>query len=367
VRPRAAALGAAALVVGAVALTVALRGIAPPPPEPPPTAPAPALPSLLYPPPVVPQGGVLALGAGPEAPRIAVSPTDALASEPLFPLVPGPGALPALTDVPREAAGAATWLADQDEVIGVAVGDEACAYPVSTLNYHYAAQDRLGGEAIVVCADPLSGAAAAFRATMASGPIRLAALGYAHRGAALLYDQRTGSPFSVVTGTFLAGPLSGQALEQLPARRTRWAAWREAQPETQVMSRRTGFDRPYDVDPFAHMVAADGRTVDARAATEVIVAPRTFDRAMRLRPKEWVLGLQLDGRPLCIPLGRGPGTQTVTAGGTTLTVTRGADPWDATVLDQAGRPVLPQTACYYFAWYAAFPGTMIWQEGPSTR
>lgn len=44
----------------------------------------------------------------------------------------------------------ATFLARNDEVIGVTINGESKAYPIKILNWHEAANDTLGGEAIVV-------------------------------------------------------------------------------------------------------------------------------------------------------------------------------------------------------------------------
>jgi hypothetical protein len=44
----------------------------------------------------------------------------------------------------------ATFLARNDEVIGVTINGESKAYPIKILNWHEAVNDTLGGEAIVV-------------------------------------------------------------------------------------------------------------------------------------------------------------------------------------------------------------------------
>ena len=44
----------------------------------------------------------------------------------------------------------AAFLTNNDQVIGVAMGGEAKAYPIKILNWHEAVNDALGGEPIVV-------------------------------------------------------------------------------------------------------------------------------------------------------------------------------------------------------------------------
>ncbi len=136
------------------------------------------------------------------------------------------------------------------------------------------------------------------------------------------------------------------------------------------MSRQTGCPRDYDVDPFAAMLTSDGRVVNAWESGEVLVSPRTVDRASRLRPKEWVLGLRLGARAHCIPLGdraEEAARWQVSIGGQQVMVTRGEQPWEAWATDLAGDLLLPQVVCWYFAWYAAFPDTLIWQGDGQER
>ncbi len=44
----------------------------------------------------------------------------------------------------------ATWLAPEELILGVAVGDEARAYPISQMAYHHIANDQIGGEPYLV-------------------------------------------------------------------------------------------------------------------------------------------------------------------------------------------------------------------------
>ena len=58
--------------------------------------------------------------------------------------------IPALTNPKFVPAHKATFLKNNDRIIGVAMGKEAKAYPVSILSWHEAVNDRIGGSAILV-------------------------------------------------------------------------------------------------------------------------------------------------------------------------------------------------------------------------
>lgn len=63
---------------------------------------------------------------------------------------PGKDGIPSLSDPRFVPANKATFLKDNDRVLGVVMGKEAKAYPVSILSWHEAVNDRIGGSAILV-------------------------------------------------------------------------------------------------------------------------------------------------------------------------------------------------------------------------
>ena len=63
---------------------------------------------------------------------------------------PGKDGIPSLTNPRFVPVRKATFIQDNDRVIGVVDGKEAKAYPVSILSWHEAVNDRIGGAAILV-------------------------------------------------------------------------------------------------------------------------------------------------------------------------------------------------------------------------
>ena len=58
-------------------------------------------------------------------------------------------AFPVLTDPELTPAAEAKMLRDEEPVIGVAIGDEAKAYPISIMGVHELANDTCGGKPIL--------------------------------------------------------------------------------------------------------------------------------------------------------------------------------------------------------------------------
>ena len=66
----------------------------------------------------------------------------------------------------------------------------------------------------------------------------------------VMFDHRTGSYWQQVNGKAIVGELTGEQLTLLPAQTTTWELWQQQYPDTQVLSRDTGYDRNYSYDPF---------------------------------------------------------------------------------------------------------------------
>ncbi len=66
-----------------------------------------------------------------------------------------------------------------------------------------------------------------------------------------MYDRQTESLWSQVRREAVAGPLTGEKLEVLPSTLTTWDKWRKEYPNTEVLSKETGFSRNYSQDPYA--------------------------------------------------------------------------------------------------------------------
>jgi hypothetical protein len=106
-----------------------------------------------------------------------------------------------------------------------------------------------------------------------------------------MYDLNTKSLWHALTGEPVIGPLahSGLRLKVLPVTTTTWEEWRDAHPDTRVLSVNTGFRRPYrhHTDPqsaYYEYFADPGLMFPA------------FQLDDRLRPKDQVLALRSNGQ-----------------------------------------------------------------------
>ena len=102
----------------------------------------------------------------------------------------------------------------------------------------------------------------------------------------VMYDDETDTLWSHVLGEAVKGPLLGTKLEVVPSTQTTWAAWWGLHPDTLVLDKQGG----YWSDPYAFYYTS--RDTGMQSET-------TKDR--RLHPKEYVIGLALDGHAKAYP------------------------------------------------------------------
>lgn len=122
---------------------------------------------------------------------------------------------------------------DDAQVIGVSIGDDSRAYPVSVLQSREVVIDTVGSEPIIISWCPVCGTAMAHRRIINGGDGTAAVFGTQgglYRNAMTWFDHATGSIWSQPLGEAIAGPLVGATVDPLPAQFTTWGAWSDAHP-----------------------------------------------------------------------------------------------------------------------------------------
>jgi hypothetical protein len=150
--------------------------------------------------------------------------------------------IPAADNPEVETAAEATWLEDDDIVFGIVVNGEARAYPRRIMEVREMVNDTLGGRDLGIPYCTLCGAMQAyFTDELPDGVERpiLRTSGLLIRSNKVMYDVNTYSVFDTFLGHAVTGPLAeiGLRLEQASVITTEWGAWREAYPDTTVLSK----------------------------------------------------------------------------------------------------------------------------------
>ncbi len=262
--------------------------------------------------------------------------------------------IPALTLPEHVAAEEADFLSDDDRVLGVALNGIARAYPIMILNYHEIVNDVFGTDRVVVTYCPLCGSGIVFDADVDGDVLSFGVSGLLYNSDVLMYDRETDSLWSQILATAISGPMVDRALDRLPVTHTTWRNWREAHPQTQVLSIDTGHSRVYYRDPYR-----------GYADTSRIWFP-VASRDSRLDEKTVVVGLEIDGVFKAYPIERLPEGQTEitdVVGGVELTISYDRDAASAEIRNSDG-DVIPTFTAFWFAWAAFHPDTLVYGFAP---
>ena len=166
----------------------------------------------------------------------------------------GRDAIPALTD-PRFVnlnSGEASYLFDNDLVLGVVVNGEAKAYPHNIGWWNEIVNDVVGGQPVVVSFCPLTGTGLVFDGRGDDGRrITCGVSGQLFNNNLIMFDRRDNDtlyPQMIFRG--ITGQRTGQDLSLMPVIETTWRYWKELYPNTTVVSDNTGTPRDYRSYPY---------------------------------------------------------------------------------------------------------------------
>ncbi len=258
--------------------------------------------------------------------------------------------IPALTNPLTVPAQAATYLKETDRVAGVAIGDEARAYPLKILNHHEIINDRFGGTPIAVTYCPLCDSVLAFDRRTEDGEREFGVSGLLYNSNVLMYDRgaETESLWSQVAAKGVTGPGAGKALKAVPVEFTTWLDWQARHPQTTVLSDQTGHDRNYQVNPYRRYFASRSLMFPARPTNN------------RVPAKSLVLGVWVGAKARAYPLSSfGSGEETLDQEIDGKRFTLISDPRNKTVRVVSADPEVEWMYSFWFAWYAFRPHTEV--------
>lgn len=164
---------------------------------------------------------------------------------------PGKDGIPAIDDPGFETVDQADqWLDDLEPVIHVEIGGEARGYPIQIMMWHEIVNDVVAGEPIAVTFCPLCNTAIAFFSTVEGQALDFGTTGRLRYSNLLMYDRQTESWWQQATGEAVIGSYTGAQLDFAAAPIISWAQFKAASPDGQVLSRDTGYARPYGNNPY---------------------------------------------------------------------------------------------------------------------
>ncbi|NOZ54162.1 MAG: DUF3179 domain-containing protein [Gammaproteobacteria bacterium] len=185
---------------------------------------------------------------------------------------------------------AGKWLDDREPVIVVELAGKTRAYPLQILMYHEIVNDDLAGIPISVTFCPLCNASIVFERRVNGNTLDFGTTGRLRKSDMVMYDRQTESWWQQFTGTAIVGKYTGTELKQLPSSIVAFSDFRQNYPLGKILSRDTGYSRPYGNNPY-------------RGYDDINDRPFLFSDKLdpRLPPMERVIGIMVGNKSKIYP------------------------------------------------------------------
>lgn len=180
------------------------------------------------------------------------------------------------------------FLKNEETGTGLCVGNNCRFYPYQILVWHEIVNDVVGGQPVLVTYCPLCLTGIVFERKLEGQAVEFGTSGKLWQSNLVMYnrtnDIKKESLWSQVLGEAIVGEFTGTKLKIISSDVIRYSDWKKLHPDTIVLSKDTGAIRSYGYDPYG----------DYYTSNDVSFGASFSDT--RLHPKEFVLGIQIDGK-----------------------------------------------------------------------
>ena len=186
---------------------------------------------------------------------------------------------------------ARAWLKPREPVIALRMGKDVRAYPIQILMFHEIVNDTANGVPVAVTFCPLCNASMVFDRRVRGRVLDFGTTGKLRYSDLVMYDRQTESWWQQFTGKGIVGHYAGAGLTRIASEIVAFEDFEAAHPAGLVLSRETGYARPYGRNPYAGYDRID-------KSPFLFTGPRDS----RLPPMERVLSVSAGGRHRLYPL-----------------------------------------------------------------
>ncbi len=174
---------------------------------------------------------------------------------------PGKDGIPSIDAPNFVAAVDASFLNDNDLVIGIVKNNEAKAYPHIVMDWHEVTNDNIGDDFFSLNYCPLTGTAFAWESKTNGVRSTFGVSGLLYDANLIMYDRNTDSNWSQFRLECVNGQLIGDKPTLLNVVETDWKTWKSLYPETKVLNTQTGFSRTYGTSPYGDYSTNNNRFI----------------------------------------------------------------------------------------------------------
>ena len=180
---------------------------------------------------------------------------------------------------------ASKFLKDSELVLGLNINGDVRAYPLQILVWHEIVNDNVGAVPVAITYCPLCFTNQVFNRTIDERVvIEFGTSGKLYNSNLVMYDRTTKTLWSQALAEGIVGKYAGTKLQRVPFDVAYWKEWKQLYPDSKVLSRDTGSNRPYGADPYG----------DYYTNSDVLFSVSNKDS--RLDLKEIVVGFENKGQ-----------------------------------------------------------------------
>ena len=240
------------------------------------------------------------------------------------------------------------WIEDDELVLALIHKEIKRVYPLQVLVFHELVNDNIAGDPLLITYCPLCGSGIAYEPFITIDGektySRFGTSGKLYNSNLVMYDEETDTYWQQIDGKAIVGELTGQELKEISIDTVTWKEWKAVHPDSEVLSKDTGIDRPYGRDPYGGYYENDFLFFPVDNEDESI------------HPKTVIFGVEVDNKYIAYK------EEDVLNGiindkANGITVTRGKD---GLVKVMKGNTELIKERDFFFAWYAFHPDTEVY-------
>jgi len=142
------------------------------------------------------------------------------------------------------------WIDENEPVLFLRHKRKNRVYPLQILMWHEIVNDTIEGAPVTVTYCPLCNTGIAFRGEIDGTHLQFGTTGRLRFSNLIMYDRQTESWWQQASGEAIVGEFAGRQLDLLPISILPWDQVRSLYTDAEVLSRDTGYTRPYGLNPY---------------------------------------------------------------------------------------------------------------------